>query len=176
MKTKAFTEEQFLREIKCGGFLAVYKFWRQLKEIAGPVTEPALTYGDGVLRGMGMLCYDAREGKPASPQEREAFEYLGWGKAEPGRPPEGDQILLGEILSGQQAFADVAYGLTADDFDLPEHKEIFRAMAALCDRGEPVEIVTVANELMKENRLEACGSLTYLHKLRDWASFEELRS
>lgn len=83
--------------------------------------------------------------------------------------PEGDEILLGELLAGAQDFMMVAGVLSPDHFPRPEHKLIFQSMADLCERREPIDRITVANELMKNNQLERSGGLTYLVKLDDIA-------
>ncbi|HEY1896691.1 MAG TPA: DnaB-like helicase N-terminal domain-containing protein [Terracidiphilus sp.] len=86
-------------------------------------------------------------------------------------PPDTDEILLGEVLNGTKDFATVAAQFSAEDFQRPEHRRIFTRMAELHGRGEPINRIFVANELMKYNELEACGGLSYLCGLGD---FEEV--
>src|SRR5205085_5939660 len=57
--------------------------------------------------------------------------------------------------------------LEPDDFSLQKHRLIFRRMGELQDRGERIDRVTVANELMKFSELEACDGLSYLVSLDD---------
>ena len=54
-----------------------------------------------------------------------------------------------------------------DDFSLEKHRRIFQRMGELHDRGEKIDRVTVANELMKQGQLEACDGLSYLVSLDD---------
>lgn len=68
LKSRTFTEEQFVREVFVGGFLGAYKFWKELKE------NPHLD-GDGLLRAFGLITL-ANIGSPRTPEEREAFEYV----------------------------------------------------------------------------------------------------
>ena len=64
-------------------------------------------------------------------------------------------------------YVQAAGALEADDFTLEKHRRIFRRMGELQERGEKIDRITVANELMKFNELEACDGLTYLVSLDD---------
>ncbi len=64
-------------------------------------------------------------------------------------------------------YIQAAGTLEADDFSLEKHRRIFRRMGELQERGEKIDRVTVANELMKFNELEACDGLSYLVSLDD---------
>ena len=57
--------------------------------------------------------------------------------------------------------------LEADDFSLEKHRRIFARMGELYVRGERIDRVTLANELMKQNQLESCDGLSYLVSLDD---------
>jgi replicative DNA helicase len=57
--------------------------------------------------------------------------------------------------------------LEADDFSLEKHRRIFKRMGELNERGERIDRVTVANELMRYSELEACDGLSYLVSLDD---------
>lgn len=80
---------------------------------------------------------------------------------------DSEEILLGELISGEQAFSSVAGVLSTDSFPRPEHKRIFQRMADLYDKGHRIDRITVANELMIHNELESVGGLTYLVGLDD---------
>lgn len=84
--------------------------------------------------------------------------------------PDSDEVLLGELLSGFQDFMTVSSALSGKDFPRPEHKLIWQSMKDLYERGEPINRVRVANELMKDNLLEVCGGLTYIVQLADYGS------
>ena len=62
-------------------------------------------------------------------------------------------------------FGDVAEIIGADDFYAESHKEIFRAMLDLQAKGEPVDIVTVCDQLTKQHSLEAVGGRAYIAEL-----------
>ena len=52
-----------------------------------------------------------------------------------------------------------------EDFSLEKHRRIFARMKDLYDRGEKIDRVTVANELMKQGQLESVDGLGYLVSL-----------
>ncbi len=80
---------------------------------------------------------------------------------------EAERLILGAIMSNESAFVQVAGTLTADDFSLEKHKRIFQRMADLHERGEKIDRVTLANELMKQGQLQSVDGLSYLVSLDD---------
>ena len=72
-------------------------------------------------------------------------------------------VLLGDILSGRRALA--ARDVDVCDFSLEKHRMIFKCMVELSKRGDPIDTVSVAHELMKRGQLESCDGLTYLVEL-----------
>ena len=84
-------------------------------------------------------------------------------RGDPDAPPSRDEIFLGELLSGKQDFAACIF--SSDDFGLPAHGVIFQRMTDLYSRHEPINRITVANELMVHGELAHCGGLTYIVQL-----------
>src|SRR5215471_13205592 len=80
---------------------------------------------------------------------------------------DAERFVLGSILLDDSLYVQAAGTLEADDFSLEKHRRIFGRMGELQDRGEKIDRVTVANELMKFNELEACDGLSYLVSLDD---------
>ena len=80
---------------------------------------------------------------------------------------DAERFVLGSILLDDELYVQAAGTLEADDFSLEKHRRIFRRMGELQDRGERIDRITVANELMKFNELEACDGLSYLVSLDD---------
>src|ERR1041385_8479879 len=80
---------------------------------------------------------------------------------------DAERFVLGSILLDDSLYVQAAGTLEADDFSLQKHRLIFRRMGELQDRGERIDRVTVANELMKFNELESCDGLSYLVSLDD---------
>ena len=80
---------------------------------------------------------------------------------------DAERFVLGSILLDDSFYIQAAGTLEADDFSLEKHRRIFQRMGELQDRGEKIDRITVANELMKFNELEACDGLSYLVSLDD---------
>src|ERR1035437_8592150 len=80
---------------------------------------------------------------------------------------DAERFVLGSILLDDTLYVQAAGTLEPDDFSLEKHRRIYRRMGELQERGEKIDRVTVANELMKFNELEACDGLSYLVSLDD---------
>ncbi|HZT35797.1 MAG TPA: DnaB-like helicase N-terminal domain-containing protein, partial [Nitrososphaera sp.] len=80
---------------------------------------------------------------------------------------DAERFVLGAIMSTETAFLQVAGTLSADDFSLEKHKRIFLRMSELYERGEKIDRVTLANELMKQGQLQSVDGLSYLVSLDD---------
>jgi replicative DNA helicase len=80
---------------------------------------------------------------------------------------DAERFVLGAIMSNEAAFLQVAGTLSADDFSLEKHKRIFLRMSELHERGEKIDRVTLANELMKQGQLQSVDGLSYLVSLDD---------
>jgi len=80
---------------------------------------------------------------------------------------DAERFVLGSILLNDSLYIQAAGELQADDFSLEKHRRIFARMGDLNERGERIDRVTVANELMRFNELESCDGLSYLVSLDD---------
>jgi replicative DNA helicase len=78
---------------------------------------------------------------------------------------DAERFVLGSILLDDNFYIQAAGTLEVGDFSLQKHRLIFKRMADLYGRGERVDRVMVATELMKFNELEACDGLSYLISL-----------
>ena len=78
-----------------------------------------------------------------------------------------ERLVLGSVLLDDRVFVSVGAVLTAQDFSLEKHRRIFRRMAELHARGERIDRVTIANELLRYHELESCDGLSYLVSLDD---------
>jgi replicative DNA helicase len=79
---------------------------------------------------------------------------------------EAEESLLGSMLLSADATAAAIEICTAADFYKPAHGHIFGAIVALFERGEPVDAVTVADELQRSSLLEAIGDPALLVSLQ----------
>jgi replicative DNA helicase len=80
---------------------------------------------------------------------------------------DAERFVLGSILLDDALYIQAAGTLEADDFSLEKHRKIFQRMGDLHQRGERIDRVTVANELMKLGELESVDGLSYLVSLDD---------
>ncbi len=70
---------------------------------------------------------------------------------------DAEESLVGAMLLSRDAIATAVEACAADDFYKPAHAHIFRAVSDLYARGEPVDAVTVADELSRAGLLELIG-------------------
>ena len=76
--------------------------------------------------------------------------------------------MLGAILLSRDALgAVVEAGLRYDDFYKPGHQHIFDVAVAVSQSGEPVDTITVAEELARLGLLEQAGGVEALHALQN---------
>lgn len=80
---------------------------------------------------------------------------------------DAERFVLGSILLDDSTFLQIAGAIDGDDFSLEKHRRIFQRMFELHDRGERIDRVTLANELMKHGQLESVDGLSYLVSLDD---------
>ncbi|MEK7850256.1 MAG: replicative DNA helicase, partial [Deltaproteobacteria bacterium] len=80
---------------------------------------------------------------------------------------EAEQSILGGILIDNDAIDTVIEILTTQDFYKESHKKIFDCMAGLSERSQPIDIITLTEELKKKNILDEIGGISYIGYLTD---------
>jgi len=70
---------------------------------------------------------------------------------------QAEESLLGAMLLSKDAIASAVETVGVDDFYKPAHGHIFDAITSLYGAGEPVDPVTVADELRRAGLLDAVG-------------------
>jgi replicative DNA helicase len=80
---------------------------------------------------------------------------------------DAERFVLGSVMMDDSAYIQVAGTVEAGDFSLEKHRRIFLRMSELYERGEKIDRVTLANELLKRGELESCDGLSYLVSLDD---------
>jgi replicative DNA helicase len=83
----------------------------------------------------------------------------------PPHSVEAEQSLLGGLMLDQRAWDQIADVVAADDLYRADHRLIFSAVAALVERSQPPDAVTVSEHLQQLGQLEAAGGLPYLARL-----------
>ena len=80
---------------------------------------------------------------------------------------EAEISVLGAALQDPGALLKAMEVLRAEDFYKEAHRKIFRACVDLFERNEPVDLVTLANELMRRKQLDEVGGASQLSSLVD---------
>lgn len=78
---------------------------------------------------------------------------------------DAEKSTLGSMLLDRDAIAKVIEILKADDFYRQAHSIIFNAINRLFDKGEPVDLVTITEELREREELESVGGASYITSL-----------
>ncbi len=78
---------------------------------------------------------------------------------------EAEQSILGGILIENDAINTVVEFLEAGDFYREAHQKIFQCMITLSEKNEPLDLITLTNELKKTKELESIGGASYLASL-----------
>jgi len=76
-----------------------------------------------------------------------------------------EESLLGAMMLSAEAIASAAGVVTASDFYKPAHGHVYDAVHALYASGQPVDSVTVADELRRANLLEGIGGPAVLAQI-----------
>jgi len=78
---------------------------------------------------------------------------------------EAEVSVLGAMLQDAGVVLRAMESLQPEDFYLAEHQEIFRAMADLARDHKPIDLTTVAAEMMRRGSLNGAGGMPYLARL-----------
>jgi replicative DNA helicase len=85
--------------------------------------------------------------------------------AVPPQNLEAEESVLGAMLLSATAVGTVSELLDAGDFYRERHATIFRAMLGLWAKGEPVDAITLSDELDERGELEGVGSRAKIAEL-----------
>jgi replicative DNA helicase len=83
-------------------------------------------------------------------------------------PPQNldaEESVLGAMMLSPGAIGAVSEILDAGDFYRESHAKIYRASLALYAKGEPVDAITLVDELEERGELEDAGGRTRIHEL-----------
>ncbi len=75
---------------------------------------------------------------------------------------EAEQSLLGSILINPVCLDDIAPLLSAEDFYMPEHSEIYAAMQSMYLKSKNIDVVTLIEELVQSGTYDEAGGREYL--------------
>jgi replicative DNA helicase len=90
---------------------------------------------------------------------------------------EAEQAVLGGLMLDNRAWDQVADRVAEHAFYRNEHRRIFAAIAALAERNDPFDAVTVSEWLERNDALDQAGGLAYLATLaKDTPSAANIRA
>jgi replicative DNA helicase len=75
---------------------------------------------------------------------------------------EAEEAVLGAVLINPEALFDVAAFLQPDDFFIVRNAWVFEAIMRLHSRNDPIDYVTIIEELRYQERLEEIGGAAYI--------------
>jgi replicative DNA helicase len=87
----------------------------------------------------------------------------------PPQSPEAERAVLGSMLRDNAVIGDVVVVVRPDNFYADAHQKIFQAIVDLYDKGAPVDMVVLAEELKQRGQIEDIGNYGYLSQLWDGA-------
>ena len=80
---------------------------------------------------------------------------------------EAEKCVLGAILIDNPSFNQAAEVIDAADFFRDAHRRIFEKMIALSERSQPIDPVTLKDELTRSGEIEEVGGPAYVASLTD---------
>lgn len=78
---------------------------------------------------------------------------------------DAEEAVAGSLLINGSTIEQIADFILEQDFYSERNKYVYAACLALHQRGQPIDQITVSEELNKRGRLEACGGAAYLSYL-----------
>ncbi len=75
---------------------------------------------------------------------------------------EAEQAIIGGLLLNPNAWDDVSFLISEEDFYKPAHRKIFAAIRDLAIKSDPVDPITVSNSLLARHELDAIGGQAFL--------------
>ena len=83
----------------------------------------------------------------------------------PPQAPDVEKAVLGAMINGSEVYQNIRHIVTDESFYDPRHKAIFSSIRNLADKETPIDILTIENQLEKENNLDKIGGAVYLTEL-----------
>lgn len=103
---------------------------------------------------------------PRSKKDKvDSIEKLESASVKPPAAPEVEMAVLGAMMIEKESVPKGIELLTPESFYLKEHRIIFEAIRNLFEANEPVDTVTLYNELKKSGYIDQVGGGAYLSKL-----------
>jgi replicative DNA helicase len=97
------------------------------------------------------------------PPDQDGLERL------PPQSRDAERCVLGSMLRDNGAIGDVLQIVREENFYLDAHQKVFEGITALYDKGQPVDLVILAEWLREQKLIEDVGGYGYLADLWDAA-------
>jgi len=81
--------------------------------------------------------------------------------------PEAERSVLGSILIDSTSYYRIVSIVNAGDFYKDAHRLIFAAIHDLAEKSNPIDLITVKEELSRHGRLDETGGAAYISSLVD---------
>ncbi len=78
---------------------------------------------------------------------------------------EAEQSVLGSVLVDPNCLTDIAVEVKPDYFYIPQHKEIYKAMASMYELSQTIDFVSLLEKLKKDGVYDEAGGKAYLTQL-----------
>lgn len=103
-------------------------------------------------------------GKLTAKKQEADMNALMFGRVMP-QAIELEEAVLGAIMLDQDGLPTVIENLKTESFYVPAHKEIYDVMLHLFEKSQPIDLLTVHEQLKKTQKLEEIGGINYLMEL-----------
>lgn len=103
------------------------------------------------------------ERKPGKQSQGKAFDK-NYGHLQP-QAVDIEKVVLGALMIDKDAFSMVSETLRPETFYEPRHQKIYNAIQTLSMNENPVDIMTVVDELKREGTIDDVGGAPYIVEL-----------
>src|SRR5829696_3306936 len=125
--------------------------------VSAPDRPPSQRVRSNLLVGRARPCPLPRSQEPMAPTDPDAGSTRSNGGRIAPHNLQAEESLLGAMLLARDAIAAASEVVRPADFYKPAHVHIFDAILSLYGSGEPVDPITVADELTRAGTLEVIG-------------------
>jgi replicative DNA helicase len=130
----------------------------------GAEDDDAEVADEGALVPLGAILEEIQK-RTAATAEETALDVLKRARTPP-HALDAERAVLGALLLEPSSYEQVIdEGLRPDDFYRPAHGTIFRVVQALHAAAEPIDTLTVVDELLKNGQLDAVGGAAAVSQL-----------
>lgn len=109
-----------------------------------------------------MNSYETADSEEFDPQ---SLTELASAAHAPPHSIEAEQSVLGGLMLDPSGFDAVAEVVSEGDFYKAAHRQIFSVMVELLEAEQPIDVITVCEELKRRAMLQSVGGLAYLNEM-----------